>query len=274
MRGLLLGAIAWLIAGWRRGWTADDLIGVALVVLSFLANAAFVRDPLSSHLPDAMVPFVLLGAWLAGRVLQVANRTVRLAAGLVMVIVAAATALSLAAVEKAGEQWQRTNLWLGIGEVPRLFREKTRELTTRFSRAQLPDGRLVPLVPLFEYFDRCTTPKHHLLVAGNAPEVYVYARRPFAAGQSSFVEGYASSDGDQERQVRRAEAQVVAFVIELSDQYEGWRSAFPRLDAYVQSRFRALGDIPVDTGRQVHVLVHAGLPPNGVDSETGWPCYR
>jgi len=35
-----------------------------------------------------------------------------------------------------------------------------------------------------------------MLVAGNAPELYVYAQRPFAAGQASFLEGYYSTARD------------------------------------------------------------------------------
>jgi hypothetical protein len=273
-RALPIAALAWLIADWRQGWSTHDLMAVPLVVAAMFVTATFLRDPLAARLPDVVVPVVLVGAWLAGRSMVVSSRLARTALIVVLAAMAVSTGVSLAAVERAPEQLHRTNLWLGAGELPRLLREKTSELQERFARAQLPDGRLLPLVPFFEYLDRCTTARHHLLVAGNAPEIYVYARRPFAAGQLWFVEGYFHSEHEQRRQLERATKQVVAFALVLSDQYADWKSWFPRLDAFVQSSFRPLTEIPIDDERTVRVLVHGGLPPNGVDRSTGWPCFR
>jgi len=274
VRALPLVALAWLIVDWRRGWSIDAVIGVPVVLTALFVNTAFLRDPLAARLPDVVVPVVLVGAWLAGRVQGLSNRPVRLASMTALCVVGAIAAASYAVLGRAGEQLHRTNVWLGIGEIPRLFRLKTDDLTSRFARTQLPDGRMLPLVPFFEYVDRCSLPRHHMLVAGNAPELYVYAQRPFAAGQASFLEGYYSTARDHERQLRRVQAQVVAFVVEPSDQYDDWRRSFPELNAYVESRFQPIADIHVDSGRRVRVLVPAGLPPSGVDASTGWPCYR
>jgi hypothetical protein len=274
-RALPLVALGWLVVDWRRRrWSHLDLMAAPLVVSALLVGASFLRDPLAARLPDVVVPVVLVGAWLAGRAFVDGSRVVRIAILAALALLGGGAGVSLAAVEKAGEQLHRTNLWLGINEVPRLFREKTNDLQARYARTQLPDGRLLPLVPFFEYLDRCTYPRHRLLMTGNAPEVYVYARRPFAAGHSSFIEGYFNSDREQARQVRRAESQVVAFVIEYSDLYPSWRRSFPELNAFVESRFRPFADIPVDDDRRVRVLVHSGLLASTVDRETGWPCYR
>jgi len=274
-RALPFVALAWLIVDWRRQrWSHLDLMAAPLVVSALFVCAAFLRDPLAARLPDVVVPVVLVGAWLAGRARTVSRRVVRTAVLASLALLGFGAGVSLAAVEKAGEQLHRTNLWLGISEVPRLFREKTHDLQARYARTQLPDGRLLPLVPFFEYLDRCTYPRHRLLMTGNAPEVYVYARRPFAAGHSSFVEGYYTSEREQQRQVRRAESQVVAFVIEYSDLYPSWQRSFPALNGFVESRFRPFADIPVDEARSVRVLVHSGLLASAVDRETGWPCFR
>ena len=275
VRALAWAGFVWLVFEWRRRhWTIDELMGVPLVVAALLVNSAFLRDPLPARLPDVVVPAVLVAAWLVGKIRALPSRLLRIASLVVLTGAMGASAASLAVLEQAREQLSRTNLWLGVTEVPRLFRDKTDDLRARFAHGQLPDGRITPLVPFFEYLDRCTMPRHHLLVTGNAPEIYVYARRPFAAGQPVFIEGYFQSEHEQERQLQRVEGQVVAFVIVLSDQYQDWRTSFPRLDAYVASRFRQLTDIPVDAMRTVHVLVHAGLPPTGVDPVTTWPCYR
>lgn len=266
-------ALAWLTARWKRGWSLDDLMGVPLAVGAVFAEAAFVRDPLSARLPDVIVPVALVGAWLAGRAMALPTRAVRVASIGVVSLVAGIAAVSLAATSNAGEQLSRTNLWLGIGEIPRVFRARTQQLVARFDQTQVPDVRVVSMLPFFEYLDRCTTPRHRLLVTGNAPELYVYAQRPFAAGQPMFIEGYFQSERAQQLQLDRMAKQVVAFVLVLSDQFDDWRKGFPRLQSFVDARFRALTDVHIDATRSVRVLVHAGLPPTRVDLSTGWPCY-
>jgi len=251
-----------------------DLMAVPIVVIALLINRAFLRDPLASRLPDVIVPAVLLGAWLVGQSMRLSNRAVSVVAIAVLVVTAGAAWSSLAAVRGAREQLARTNVWLGPGEIPHLFHEKTVDLKARFARSQLPDGRLFALVPFFEYLDRCTTPRHYLLVAGNAPEVYVYAQRPFAAGQPWFIEGYFQSEREQQRQLERASRQVIPFALLLSDQFDDFRASFPRLHALIESRFRPLTEITLDEARTARVMVHTGVPPSRVDAETGWPCYR
>ena len=110
-------------------------------------------------------------------------------------------------------------------------------------------------------------------MTGNAPEIYVYARRPFAAGHSSFIEGYYQSEADRQRLLARVERQVVAFTLVLTDHYDDWRRSLPELDAFVTGRFRQLTEIPIDDERNIRVLVHTGLPPSHIDQTTGWPCF-
>jgi len=258
----------------RRGRIDDALMGAPLIVLAFLANMNFLRDPLAVRLPDAIVPAALVSAWLAGRALRVPSlplRSLALTAAAVLVVVAAS---SVVVVGRTREHLARTNLSLGLSSLPRLVRDRTAQLKARYDRQQLPDGRILSLVGLFDYVDRCTTPSHRLLVAGNAPEIFVYAQRPFAAGHSTFLEGYYQSEADQQRMLDRAQQQVVAFAFMLSDQESSFRSTAPGLGAFVDANFRPLTEIPTGSDRTVRVLVRSGLPPLHADAPTGWPCYR
>jgi hypothetical protein len=150
------------------------------------------------------------------------------------------------------ENVARTNLSLGLSSLPQLVRDRTAQLKARYDRQQLPDGRILSLVGLFDYLDRCTTPSHRLLVAGNAPDIYVYAQRPFAAGHSTFLEGYYQSEADQQRMVDRVQQQVVAFAVMLSDQESSFRSTAPGVSAFVDANFRPLTEIPA-SNRTVRV---------------------
>ena len=258
----------------RRGRTGDALMGAPLVVLAFLANMNFLRDPLSVRLPDAIVPAVLVAAWLAGRALRVPSmplRSIGLTAAAALMFVAAS---SVVVVGRTQENLARTNLSLGLSSLPQLVRDRTAQLKARYDRQQLPDGRILSLVGLFDYLDRCTTPSHRLLVAGNAPEIYVYAQRPFAAGHSTFLEGYYQSETEQQQMLDRVRQQVVAFAVILSDQESSFRSTAPGISAFVDANFRLLTEIPTSSDRTVRVMVRSGLPPLHADATTGWPCYR
>jgi hypothetical protein len=272
VRAIALVALAVALLDYRQG-RSDVRVAAPLVVSAILVNVNFLREPLAARLPEVIGPAVLVAAWLTGRAFRVQPRIGRAAAVAVAVVVWSGAAVHVSAVGRAGEQLARTDLRLGVGQWPRLAREKTMQLTARYAPQQLPDARLAPLIPFFDYLDRCTTTRHRLLVTGNAPEIYVYARRPFAAGQSRFVEGYNQSDAERERLVARAGQQVIAFVLVLSDQHDGWRTGLPELASFVDERFRPLTEIAVDAERSVRVLVHGGLPPSRVDRTTGWACF-
>ena len=272
VRVLPLVAFAFVWRAQRRG-DIDAPVAAMLVISAVLVNWNFLRDPLATRLRDVIVPAVLVGAWLTGLALRTRPVLLRVPAVVLVVLMWSFAAVTVSAVGRAGEQLQRPDLWLGVSEVPRLLRDKTMQLTASYDCRQLPDGRLLPLVPFFDYLDRCTTVRHRLMVTGNAPEIYVYARRPFAAGHSSFIEGYSQSDAEQQQVVALARQQVIAFTIVLSDQYDDWRRGFPELDAFVQARFRPFAEIPVDDERSIRVLVHTSLPPSRVDAATGWPCF-
>jgi hypothetical protein len=274
VQALPLVAAALVAFDVRRGRVDDALIGAPLAVLAFLTNMNVLREPLPVRLPDAIVPAALVAAWLAGRALRMHSlplRSIALTGAVALMIVAAS---SVVVVGRTKENLARTNLSLGLSSLPQLVRDRTAQLKARYDRRQLPDGRILFLVGLFDYLDRCTTPSHRLLVAGNAPEIYVYAQRPFAAGHSTFLEGYYQSEAEQQRMLDRVHQQVVTFALMLSDQESSFRSTAPGVSAFVDANFRALTEIPSSGDRTFRVLVRSGLPPLHTDASTGWPCYR
>jgi hypothetical protein len=271
---LPLMAAALVVTDVRRGRFEDALMGAPLATLAFLANMNVLRDPLPVRLPDAIVPAALVAAWLAGRAFRLSSLPLRSVALTATAVLAFVAASSVVVIGRTAENLARTNLSLGVSALPRLVRDRTAQLKARYDRQQLPDGRILSLLGLFDYLDRCTTPSHRLLVAGNSPELYVYARRPFAAGHSTFLEGYYQSETDQQQMLDRIRQQVVAFAVMLSDQESLFRSMAPELSAFVETNFRPLTNIAAGSDRTVRVLVRSGLPPLHADAATGWPCYR
>lgn len=253
---------------------AACLAGMIWIALDIARRLNFLRDPLSARLSDAIVPVGLVAAWLVGRVLRLTAWMLRLPALAAATAVAAVGAMSIDAVGHTREQLQRTNVRVAGVSLTQLFRGKTAELSARYAGAQLPNEQFVMFRTFFAYLDRCTTTRHRLLVGGNAPEIYVYAQRPFAAGHSVFIEGYFQSKDDQQRMMDRLRQQVVAFVIFLGDQYADWRASFARLNTFVEANFRPLVDVRLDAERKAFVLVRAGLPQRHMDETTGWPCFR
>jgi hypothetical protein len=226
---------------------------------------------LESRLPDVIVPAVLLFAWLAGRAVRVAPFVARLVPVAGLALLATISAEAIAVVGDTYEQLDRTGLAEHPGRAAEFVRAKWAEFGDPYSREQMPDGRVEPLVPFFRYLQRCTTPDQRLLVTGNAPELYVFARRPFAGGLISWFPGYYAA-ADSALAQSRLDAQRVAFVLVLTDWYGEWVRAFPPVAAWVSSRFMPMTDIRVNDERTVHVLVHRDFLGADPDASTGWPC--
>jgi hypothetical protein len=63
-------ALLILAAGRRHPRVREHLAQVVpLAVVAVMVNVNFIRDPLITRLPDAIVPAVMLGAWIAARAL-------------------------------------------------------------------------------------------------------------------------------------------------------------------------------------------------------------
>jgi hypothetical protein len=242
-----------------------------LIAVAFLVNYNFIRDPLNTRLPDAIVPAVVLGAWIVHRAqMSEKLKLVALPAALSGLFIMSASVFS---VGQTWEQLDRTDVIRAWRRTPELFRERTADLQSRFVLGYMPTRSVVRLQPFFAYLDRCTTIDHRLLIGGFLPEVPFFARRRFAAGQGYFG-AYFGSDENQRTALRRLRGQVVPFVILPSDYTAEFDERFSLVAPYVRARYRPLTDVQVDDYLTVRILVDGELGWPGRDAETGWPCTQ
>jgi len=253
-----------------RWWRfAAQVVPVAAVAL--MANYNFIRDPLVTRLPDAIVPAVVLVAWLLMRGLEARRyQPAILAAGTLALL------LFSASVVRAGDLFgniDRTSLWAEWDHPLRLLGTRTSELQQRFARRQIPTRATAGLIPFFEYLDRCSTPDHRLLVGGYLVEVPFFARRRFAAGQPYFGGSFGGEEG-QRLALRRIREEIVPFAIIPSDYASAIESRFYLIDQYLRARYMLMTEVPVSDELVVSILVDSTMVPSGRDRETSWPCFR
>jgi hypothetical protein len=263
---ILIGSGWWRGAEWAR---SDGPMLIPVAALSAMANVAFLRDPLAQRLADPVVPACILAAWLARRAYRARGwmRLVGCAAGAVIATVAAA---GVNAVGNVADQIDRAGFMLSGDRLLEHLGDRLAQLQAPLAEGQFPSRVIAALVPFFGYVGRCTTPDQRLFVAGNAPEVYVYARRLFAGGQPALRGGYFSTTLDQHRLIARLRQQDVPVALVLTD------SDADEMDlvmAEVQSAFRFVQAVPVGGG---NILIHVNrrATATGTDAVTGLPCFR
>lgn len=242
-----------------------------LAAVAVLVNFSFMRDPLGTRLPDAVVPAVLLGAWLTACAWGATrHRAIWVAASLVVLCGAAPAVFAVGNTLERINSMGLTEHW---GQWPERFKQRTVELREPFARRQIPTQVVTALIPFFAYLDRCTTTSDHLLVAGFMPEVPYYARRPFAGGQSTFVEGYYASTENQESAIARLRLQSAPFVLMPSTEAAGFDESFPLVAAYLRERYTHMADVLVDDETSIDIQLDRSLS-GAVDRQTGWPCVH
>ena len=269
---LPLLAVGVLVA--RR--TRDGVRAVAariapLALVALLVNFSFIRDPLSTRLADAIVPAVVLGAWLLSRAFSPSIRR-----ALTVPLALMCTLLMGASVLAVGFTYQEVDRAGLLGhrqEIPHRFVERTADLKSRFTEYQLPTPAAHLLLPFFHYVDRCTSPQDRLLVGGFMVEVPFYAQRLFAAGQEYFG-AYFGSDANERFAFDRLRRQSVPFVIVPSDDLDEFNDKFPLVAGYVRTGYVPLTDVPIDDEQTIHIFVSRDSPAAARDAETGWPCFR
>src|SRR5258705_7625640 len=130
-------AIGVILAEWAR---ADARAVVARVLpvsaVAVLVNFTFIRDPLNTRLADAIVPAVMLGAWLLARTWNASARS-----AFAIPIAVMCTGLMGASVLSVGgthQEIDRSGLLGNTEEIPGRFVERTGDLRSRFTDYQLP----------------------------------------------------------------------------------------------------------------------------------------
>lgn len=272
---VLCVAAAWRRArafGTQQPWESRS-VG-ALAVLAIVVNFGLLRGNLSVWLPDAVVPAAVLGAWLVAVAWRGgAPHTRRRAA--VRAGVTVAVALTVAAVARAGDlhsQIDRSELRSGVA--PRLTTLRARLWGTHRAAGMTPSGVSDALLPFFDYLSRCTNADDRLLMTQLYPDVFVLAERGFAGGHVAFLEGFYTSQADQELTLARMRRQSVPFVLAIESREDLFRENFDLLQRDIEGRFRVLTTVPLEATDAIRVYVDIQRAPRRVDAGTGWPCFR
>lgn len=251
----------------RVDWRTRFLVAVA--VLGVAENFGLMRDLLKARVPDAIVPAVVAGAWLVWR---------GWAEGAAYVVVPTAVAVVAAGFLVADlgsftDNLQRAGLSLDAilhpSRVLDQFSERSTMLRDRFA-ADPPSRVVMPLVPFFEYLDRCIPQQDRIFLAGMIPEVAYYARRPFAGG--GYEHYNYSSDVNQKRVLNRLRREVTPFALIPSESEQEFDRDLPIVASYFRGRYVPLADVPVYEDRSVRILIDRTLPWTSRDRTTGWPC--
>ena len=245
-----------------------------MVAIALLAGSTLARTPLAARLPDAIVPFVTIGAWLVAGAWRARPHGVWRPAAALATLLAAAIVLS---VGRTVEHLDRSGLLAPITEWPEQVLYRGDELRERYADI----GREV--LPFYEYVARCTTPEHRVLAVGFLPEVAFFTRRPFAGGQVMLLPGYYDSEPYQRAVLNKLSRESVPFVViagnlaaQASDpgapNIEAFDSSFPLVAGHVRRRYVPLAAFSEDGRTTVEVLIERRLSGLGRDATTGWPC--
>ena len=127
--------------------------------------------------------------------------------------------------------------------------------------------------PVVDYLARCMRPGDRLLLTWFAPEYYLFAGRPFAAGQSQFFRQSFATDQDQALMLARLRRQTVPFVLVNEEERPEFTRAFPRLAAYLAENFTIRTRFARDDGGgTIALAVRNDLHPRASFDTPPWAC--
>ena len=275
----VLPVVAAVMLAWRGRRSGDASTAAAIapvIAIALLVDRGFLRDELSTRLADAIVPAVLLSAWLFGQIRVASAGRSRAVLHAVAIVVLGISALAMTTVGNTVEELNRASLFGGLRRMPERFAERSTDLHNRYDARQMPAGTARILVPFFQYVERCTSPDQRILVPGFIPEVPVHAGRAFAGGRSTILPGYLDAPNERRQVLATVERQNVPFMVVTSRSKDAVWASYPELAGYVDTHFTPLVSYRIgeDLRLLVDVRVNRSLPWHGVDPGTGWPCFK
>ena len=132
-----------------------------------------------------------------------------------------------------------------------------------------PAGDIPPIV---DYLARCTRPDDRLLVTWFAPEYFLFAGRPFAAGHAQFFRESFATERDQAAMLARIRAETVPFVLVNEADHGEFSRAFPRLAAFIDGAYTIRARFPRDEDTSIGIAVRNDLHPRTSFGAPPWVC--
>jgi len=249
---------------------ADRATAYGLLAMAALANHFLMRGSLSQRIGDAAIPVVALAAWSIAAASGISSP---LARRLATVVPAVLLVLMLAAASSYGSVVRRLDE-SGLAE-------SWQKTASRFTEVRAGLRQLPPvdwsafrtdqsLPQAARYIAECTSPDDYLMVAAEAPEIYVFAHRRFAGGQASLSMGLYTSQADQQRAISRLREQSVPIVLaEVSRFQSEFIFTYPLLARYITDHYHQAGTID----ERFLVFVEANRTPRRADPYSGLPCF-
>jgi hypothetical protein len=267
-------AVALLVLASRATATPAQERGtiVGLIALALIVNVFFLRSNLAARFGDAVVPTALIAAWAAGAASHVRTRTARVFASVTPYALLISMIPSAYAFGELGPDLRQSGL-----TSPTLAAARFRDV--RASLAQLPpatlgEGIATGTLRAARYLSECTTPQDRVLVAAYAPELLVFARRPFAGGQPTVSLALYGSEEEQRTTLARWQRQSVPVIVATDEFEQEFVTDYPLLAKHVAERYHEAGAIPVGEDERFRVFVENDRPSRGIDPRFDLPCFR
>ncbi len=255
-------------------WAVERATGWALVAMTPVVNYFFLRSNLPARFGDAVVPVVLLGAWITGVAPGLSSQALRALASIVPPLL---LALMLTAFVHANDVPQDLRIG-GFADSAAIVAARLREVAAELR--SLPSDRWTAKdtqgpMAVARYLAECTGPADHVLMGTYADEIPYFSRRPFAGGQGYFAFGFLRTEADQRLALERLARQSVPVAITDYDWANEFAADYPLIARHVEARYREVGEVRATDGAPyLRVFVDTGRQPLRSDPVLGFPCFR
>jgi len=273
-------AVAAAVLAWRAfASTASPLtpedrgFAVGLLAMAVVSNEFLLRDGLNGRFGDAVIPVAVLAAWSTGAAhsitLPVARRLATLLPLVLLLFMFGASWM----FRDVARTLDTTGLTASWEEITRQF-ARVRENLLGLPPRDWSDVDAQGTIAAARYVAECTSPDEYLLVAAQAPEISVLARRRFAAGQATVGLSFYMSEADQRRALARLASQSVPIILADANHFEAdFVFTYPLLARHVADHYREVGTI-ADDALPLRVFVEANRQPLRMDPHFGLPCFQ